>query len=110
MMNLAREVSQPFTLGDNDEFMLLTITNTQSPANDLGYLLHKNPERELIVSRYLRYHKRLANEALAVMFVESCLCNCRYNSYLHATYVCQPCYLRTHQLRNRGVTSTPRCC
>jgi 3' terminal RNA ribose 2'-O-methyltransferase Hen1 len=25
--------------------MLLTITNTQSPATDLGYLLHKNPAR-----------------------------------------------------------------
>ena len=25
--------------------MLLTITNTQSPATDLGYLLHKNPDR-----------------------------------------------------------------
>ena len=25
--------------------MLLTITNTKSPASDLGYLLHKNPER-----------------------------------------------------------------
>ncbi len=25
--------------------MLLTITNTQSPATDLGYLLHKNPNR-----------------------------------------------------------------
>jgi 3' terminal RNA ribose 2'-O-methyltransferase Hen1 len=25
--------------------MLLTITNTQSPATDLGYLLHKNPSR-----------------------------------------------------------------
>ena len=23
--------------------MLLTITSTQSPASDLGYLLHKNP-------------------------------------------------------------------
>jgi 3' terminal RNA ribose 2'-O-methyltransferase Hen1 len=25
--------------------MLLTITNTQAPATDIGYLLHKNPER-----------------------------------------------------------------
>src|SRR5262249_46666205 len=25
--------------------MLLTITNTRSPATDLGYLLHKNPNR-----------------------------------------------------------------
>src|SRR5881409_2413250 len=25
--------------------MLLTITNTQAPATDLGYLLHKNPSR-----------------------------------------------------------------
>jgi RNA repair, ligase-Pnkp-associating, region of Hen1 len=25
--------------------MLLTITNTKSPATDLGYLLHKNPSR-----------------------------------------------------------------
>jgi len=25
--------------------MLLTITNTKSPSSDLGYLLHKNPER-----------------------------------------------------------------
>nr|WP_287129359.1 hypothetical protein [Candidatus Cyanaurora vandensis] len=25
--------------------MLLTITNTQPPATDLGYLLHKNPQR-----------------------------------------------------------------
>jgi len=25
--------------------MLLTITNTQPPATDLGYLLHKNPSR-----------------------------------------------------------------
>src|SRR5436190_23050028 len=25
--------------------MLLTITNTKSPATDLGYLLHKNPRR-----------------------------------------------------------------
>jgi hypothetical protein len=25
--------------------MLLTITNTKSPATDLGYLLHKNPNR-----------------------------------------------------------------
>jgi 3' terminal RNA ribose 2'-O-methyltransferase Hen1 len=25
--------------------MLLTITNTQEPATDIGYLLHKNPER-----------------------------------------------------------------
>jgi len=25
--------------------MLLTITNTQPPATDLGYLLHKNPAR-----------------------------------------------------------------
>ena len=25
--------------------MLLTITNTQAPATDLGYLLHKNPAR-----------------------------------------------------------------
>src|SRR6266568_5183720 len=25
--------------------MLLTITNTKSPASDLGYLLHKNPAR-----------------------------------------------------------------
>lgn len=25
--------------------MLLTITNTLEPATDLGYLLHKNPER-----------------------------------------------------------------
>lgn len=25
--------------------MLLTITNTETPATDLGYLLHKNPER-----------------------------------------------------------------
>src|ERR1700758_838455 len=25
--------------------MLLTITNTQAPATDLGYLLHKNPDR-----------------------------------------------------------------
>ena len=25
--------------------MLLTITNTQRPATDLGYLLHKNPDR-----------------------------------------------------------------
>jgi hypothetical protein len=25
--------------------MLLTITNTKNPATDLGYLLHKNPNR-----------------------------------------------------------------
>ena len=25
--------------------MLLTITNTQQPATDIGYLLHKNPRR-----------------------------------------------------------------
>ena len=25
--------------------MLLTITTTRRPANDLGYLLHKHPER-----------------------------------------------------------------
>jgi len=25
--------------------MILTITYTQSPATDLGYLLHKNPSR-----------------------------------------------------------------
>src|SRR5207253_1884505 len=25
--------------------MLLTITNTQAPASDLGYLLHKHPDR-----------------------------------------------------------------
>ena len=25
--------------------MLLTITNTQKPATDIGYLLHKNPSR-----------------------------------------------------------------
>jgi hypothetical protein len=25
--------------------MLLTITNTKSPATDMGYLLHKNPNR-----------------------------------------------------------------
>jgi len=25
--------------------MLLTITNTRTPATDLGYLLHKNPSR-----------------------------------------------------------------
>jgi RNA repair, ligase-Pnkp-associating, region of Hen1 len=25
--------------------MLLTITNTKAPATDLGYLLHKNPNR-----------------------------------------------------------------
>lgn len=25
--------------------MLLTSTNTKSPATDLGYLLHKNPSR-----------------------------------------------------------------
>jgi len=25
--------------------MLLTITDTKSPATDLGYLLHKNPSR-----------------------------------------------------------------
>ncbi|MGA9507239.1 MAG: hypothetical protein WBV55_01200 [Candidatus Sulfotelmatobacter sp.] len=25
--------------------MLLTITNTKSPATDLGYLLHKDPNR-----------------------------------------------------------------
>src|ERR1700758_640314 len=25
--------------------MLLTITNTKTPATDLGYLLHKNPSR-----------------------------------------------------------------
>jgi 3' terminal RNA ribose 2'-O-methyltransferase Hen1 len=30
----------------NDQYrMLLTITNTQQPATDLGYLLHKNPAR-----------------------------------------------------------------
>ena len=27
------------------QLMLLTITNTKSPATDLGYLLHKNPGR-----------------------------------------------------------------
>src|SRR4030095_4378294 len=37
---------QPLVSATHDPLtMLLTITNTQPPATDLGYLLHKNPAR-----------------------------------------------------------------
>ena len=29
----------------NNDLVLLTITTTQAPATDLGYLLHKHPDR-----------------------------------------------------------------
>ena len=38
--------------------MLLTITTTHSPATDLGFLLHKNPERHQVRAE-LRYRPRL---------------------------------------------------
>lgn len=34
----------PHFIGE-EEAMLLTITTTYQPATDLGYLLHKHPER-----------------------------------------------------------------
>jgi hypothetical protein len=40
--------------------VLLTITTTHAPATDLGYLLHKHPDRlhparDLIVRRYVSH-------------------------------------------------------
>lgn len=55
--------------------MLLTITNTQAPATDLGYLLHKNPARaqsfDLAVGRaHVFYPEATADRCTAALLLD----------------------------------------
>jgi hypothetical protein len=55
--------------------MLLTITNTKSPATDLGYLLHKNPNRlqssELSFGKvHVFYPEATANRCTAALLLD----------------------------------------
>ncbi|HRI88965.1 MAG TPA: 3' terminal RNA ribose 2'-O-methyltransferase Hen1, partial [Candidatus Hydrogenedentes bacterium] len=55
--------------------MLVTITNTQPPATDLGFLLHKNParlhSRELTFGiAHVFYPIATENECTAVLLLE----------------------------------------
>lgn len=55
--------------------MLLTITNTQNPATDLGYLLHKSPFRlhsfeQVYGTAYVFYPEASANRCTAALLLE----------------------------------------